>query len=168
MHTFLHNAGSTPVGVKALQQQIDKGAIAFYDLSRGGLHILDEILVGGPRGAEYLFALSLAKGMRVFVKSALYRGIEIEEFHHQNIFQNNRDLIAAGTIHAYARQLIFTNMSGHYRPAVSCLAHVEAYLEKLGVPKKKCRVVEYTKLDALLQPPSQRFKRMFGQCFGSP
>lgn len=161
--SFLQNLGSAPLGIAAIQRRIDDGTISVHNLSSGDLHILEDIRCL-DRGAEYIYALSASRGMRIFAKSPFYRSMKVEEFHHQNIYQNNMDLVAVGTIHNHQGRLIFTNMSGHYRPPSTCLHGVDSYLQQMGISRHKYRVVEYSRIDILSVKRWQRLVDIFTAC----
>ncbi|HHL2713224.1 TPA: hypothetical protein ACQ39K_004890 [Yersinia enterocolitica] len=153
MNEYLHNQGSSPVGIRQLQRQINNGILAVYKITQTNVEDVFRDIIIKKNKSEFLFVLSREKGLRILERPSFYHHLANNEFHHQNIFQNNVDILTAGTIHTQNSKIIFTNMSGHYRPHVESLQHLNSLLRKYNL-SVNYKIVNYSDIGQLTSQPS--------------
>ncbi|MHA1066435.1 hypothetical protein ACR9GP_21335 [Enterobacter ludwigii] len=164
---YLVNQGSEPVGIEVMKSQVKRAAIYVYNIKKeNATEMISDIIRENKRVRrnEYIFAFSERKGLRVLARGG-GMGFNKLAFHHQNIFTGRGDILSAGTIYVGKNKIFITNFSGHFKPSVDSLSHVERFLTDAGVSKKKFKISDYTKVASAMRREKTKTSHWYSQFF---
>ncbi|MHC5233811.1 hypothetical protein [Brucella sp. LJL56] len=163
---FLINRGTDAIGIPAMQRKIDRGELIIHKINNNNISGFIEEISTERISSDYIFSVSNSKGIRILERPKFFSHLSHIEFHHQNIFQNDKDILTAGTLHVHNKKLIFTNMSGHYKPSVSSLNIIDDYMKSYRIPKSSYKLIDYTKTSQVtLRESFMGSMRNLFQCF---